>query len=99
MFAEANAALGRRADTAEIVRVQEIPAAATIDEAAHLLRTSRNTVYQLLEAGALRSFSLGRKRLVSGNSIAQLMRDCEQETYAPMCDVGGNKRDAVCAAA
>lgn len=77
--------------SAALVRVQDLPAAATVDETAQLLRTSRSTVYGLFETGELKSFSLGRKRLVSGASIAQLMRDREQESYTPTCEVAGSK--------
>jgi excisionase family DNA binding protein len=76
-----------QAEAAPIVRVQEVPAAATVDETAHVLRTSRNTVYSLLDSGELRSFTLGRKRLVVGDSIAALIRKREQPTYMPTCRV------------
>ena len=76
------------------VHVEAIPAAATVVEAAHLLRSSRSRIYELMEQGELRSFSLGRKRLISGESIAALIRAREHQVYTPTCTVAA----ATCAA-
>ena len=83
----------------QLFQVQQIPVAATVDEAAHLLRTSRSRVYELLEANELRSFLLGRKRLVCGESIAALMREREQHAYAATCEVMTMKCQPACAPA
>jgi excisionase family DNA binding protein len=70
----------------DLIRVQEIPVAASVDEAAHLLRICRTNVYPLIAAGELKSFILGRRRLITGESIARLMRSRQQAEYTPTCD-------------
>ncbi len=66
------------------LRVMEIPPANTIEEAAVILRyRSPTVIYTLLEAGELRSSVVGGKRLITGESIAELLRKGEQQVYAP----------------
>lgn len=65
------------------LRVQEIPPANTVEEAAVWLRfKSPTTVYSLLEDGKLKSIVIGGKRLVTGASIIELLHASEQQTYA-----------------
>lgn len=54
-------------------RVYEIP------DAARVLGISEDALRQRIMAGALRSFRLGRRRLVSGNALRELLSDHEQE--------------------
>lgn len=43
----------------------------SIDEAITYLRTSRPTLYQMIERGELRTFTQGRRRYVPGSEIAR----------------------------
>ena len=42
----------------------------TVEETMHRLRISRMTVYRLINSGELRSLTIGRRRLVSEQAIA-----------------------------
>lgn len=65
------------------IRVQEIPAAVTIPDAGKLLGLkSPVPVYSLLREGKLRSTIVRSKRLITGESIAEVLRSGEQETYS-----------------
>lgn len=64
--------------------VMVIPALSTIPEAASILRfKSPTSVYEMLEAGKLRSSVIGGKRLIVGQSIVELLRESEQQEYSP----------------
>ncbi|MBX9905510.1 MAG: hypothetical protein K2Y31_14245 [Burkholderiales bacterium] len=65
------------------IRVQEIPAAVTILDAGKLLGLkSPVPVYSLLREGKLRSTIVRSKRLITGESIAELLRSGEQAVYS-----------------
>lgn len=65
-----------------VLRVQEIPPAATIETTGKILNlTSPASIYELLRSGKLRSIVIGGKRLISGESIVALLRESEQKTY------------------
>lgn len=49
------------------------PLAVTIRDAGRLLSLGRTSVYELLESGVLSSFRVGRRRLVTYESIARLV--------------------------
>ena len=51
-----------------------IPDALTVPEAMSKLRCSRSFLYKLIREGELRSYSIGRKRLIDANSLARLFR-------------------------
>jgi excisionase family DNA binding protein len=67
-------------------RVQEIPISNTVKQAAALLQVGITTVYGLLQTGELKGFSLGRKRLITGESIAELLRVRVQAGYERLGD-------------
>jgi excisionase family DNA binding protein len=71
----------------DLVRVTEIPATATVEEAAQILRCSRAKTYSLLAAGELDSYTIDRRRIITGASIAALIRRRMQSAYAPTCAV------------
>jgi len=65
-------------------RVQEIPVNATVEETAFILRfRSPIKIYELLEAGRLRSVVIDGRRTITGESIAELLQASQQHTYAP----------------
>lgn len=45
-----------------------------IPEAATCLRCGRSTVYELLKAGEIRAIKIGRRRLVTHESIVEFVR-------------------------
>jgi excisionase family DNA binding protein len=47
---------------------REFPAVSTVHEACDLLKLSRVTLYKLIGADRLRTFKIGRKRLISGEA-------------------------------
>jgi hypothetical protein len=64
--------------------VQEIPPVVTNSEAMSILRIkSEASLYKLFASGKLRRIIIGQKPNVSGQSIAELLRESEQQTYAP----------------
>lgn len=56
------------------------PGAFMIDEFAKAYRIGRSTVYELFDSGALRSFYVGRRRLISFEAAENWRRACEAET-------------------
>lgn len=56
--------------------VEEVPVAVvllTVEQAADALAVGRSTVYQLLEAGALRSVRIGRCRRIPVDALDELV--------------------------
>jgi excisionase family DNA binding protein len=51
-----------------------------IEEAHTVMRVSRQTFYDEVNAGRLRTFMVGRRRLVSVEAIRDWIRDCELAT-------------------
>lgn len=47
----------------------------TVDEAAERLRVSRWTVYNLIRSNQLRTFKIGRRRLVPASAIAECLNE------------------------
>ncbi|MFC9973489.1 helix-turn-helix domain-containing protein [Spirillospora sp. NPDC127200] len=47
----------------------------TVDEAAERLRVSRWTIYNLIRSGQLRTFKLGRRRLVPAAALAECLEE------------------------
>lgn len=57
---------------------QNLPVLVTINEAAARLRVSRDTVYRLLQAGALPSLTIGRARRISVAALDTFITEHEQ---------------------
>ena len=55
----------------------------TIPDTCEVLNTSRATVYDEINAGRLRSFTIGRRRYVSREAIADYIREREGEADLP----------------
>jgi excisionase family DNA binding protein len=68
------------------MRVQEIPATNTVPEACKILNTGRKGLYELLACGELDSYIRGKKRLITGDSIARHLERHMQAGYAPIMD-------------
>jgi excisionase family DNA binding protein len=49
-----------------------VPLSLTVQEAAYELRCSTRHVYNLIERGAIKSFTLGRSRRITTSSIQKL---------------------------
>lgn len=47
----------------------------TVDEAAERLRVSRWTLYTLIRSNQLRTFKIGRRRLVSADALAECINN------------------------
>ena len=58
------------------------PGAFTIDEFAKTYRIGRSTVYEALASGELRSFHVGRRRLISFEAAADWQRTLEAKPKA-----------------
>lgn len=54
------------------------PPVLRVEEAAELLRIGRSAAYDLIRTGQLRSFKLGRRRLVPREAIAEIITDLER---------------------
>lgn len=52
----------------------------TIPEAIEALRTSRNTLYQEIAAGRLRTYAVGRRRYISAEAIREYIAAREAES-------------------
>lgn len=50
-----------------------MPALMSIEEAATHLNVSRSTVYRLMESGQLRNKKIGRRNLITAESIAAFL--------------------------
>lgn len=48
----------------------------SVEEAARVLRVSRDTTYELLRSGQLRSMKVGRRRLIPAIAIHEYIRTC-----------------------
>lgn len=55
----------------------------TIAEARALLRIGHQTIYNELNAGRLGSYTVGRRRYITGDSILAYIRAREAESVAP----------------
>lgn len=53
------------------------PGAFSISEFAEAFKIGRSTVYDLLDAGKIRSFYVGRRRLISFTAAQEWQRKCE----------------------
>ena len=53
--------------------VTDPPRCLRVEEAAQLLRVGRSTVYDLIRSGRLRSFKLGRRRLVPVDAVEAMI--------------------------
>lgn len=56
------------------------PGAFTIDEFAKTYRIGRSTVYEALTSGELRSFHVGRRRLISYEAATEWQRSLENRS-------------------
>ncbi len=66
----------------------------TIPELAQALRVSVPYVYKLINAGELRSFARGRRRLVSRSAALEFIEQAEAETVLPADSRYGRQREA-----
>lgn len=57
------------------------PGAFTIEEFARTYRIGRSTVYELLDSGALRSFHVGRRRLISFRAAEEWQLNLESNQH------------------
>ncbi len=57
--------------------------AVTVDEAARTIKISRPSIYVELNSGRLRSFTLGRRRLISVKALQEWIAAREHETLTP----------------
>jgi excisionase family DNA binding protein len=48
----------------------------SVEEAARVLRVSRDTTYELLRSGQLRSMKVGRRRLIPAIAIHEYIHTC-----------------------
>ena len=53
--------------------------AVTVDEAARTVKISRPTIYTEINSGRLRSFTLGRRRLISVKALQEWIAARERE--------------------
>ena len=51
----------------------------SIQEAAKILGLSRQSVYNELNAGRLKSYKVGKRRFISSQALSQYVRDREAE--------------------
>jgi len=58
------------------------PELLSIGQAAHRLGVGRTALYALITAGRLRSIRIGRRRLIPGDSLAELATPTKQRTGA-----------------
>lgn len=58
----------------ESVATGEQPLIYGVEEAARVLRISRDTTYELLRSGQLRSIKVGRRRLIPAVAIHEYIR-------------------------
>jgi excisionase family DNA binding protein len=56
------------------------PGAFTIDEFAKTFRIGRSTVYEILDSGELKSFHVGRRRLISFSAADEWQRMLEEKS-------------------
>jgi excisionase family DNA binding protein len=52
----------------------------SIEQTMEALNLSRNTVYLEIAAGRLRTYKVGRRRMVSRDALTQFVRDRESES-------------------
>ncbi len=57
--------------------------AVTVDEAARITKISRPSIYAELNSGRLRSFALGRRRLISVRALKDWIAERERDTSTP----------------
>jgi excisionase family DNA binding protein len=53
----------------------------SVAEAAAVLGIGRSLAYEMVGRGELRSFTIGRRRLVSADAIAELVAELESQQY------------------
>jgi excisionase family DNA binding protein len=58
------------------------PVLLTVEEAAEALALGRTKVYELLDAGALRSIKIGRARRIPVEALHEFVRRTESQTTA-----------------
>ena len=54
----------------------------SIPQAMDALNISRNTIYLEIKAGRLKTFTVGRRRMVSRDAMERYVKDREEETAA-----------------
>jgi excisionase family DNA binding protein len=57
----------------------EPPRCLRVEEAAHLLQVGRTTAYDLIRSGRLRSFKVGRRRLVPRDAVEAMISESAGE--------------------
>jgi len=65
-----------------------------INEAIKAMRVSRQTVYDEINAGRLRTFTIGRRRLVSVEAIHDWIKAHEGKTNPASKNLRANTKDA-----
>ena len=60
-------------------QLDEGPRAFSVSEVSRRLGISRDSTYQLINSGRLRSVSLGRRRVVSATALAELLDATEED--------------------
>lgn len=51
----------------------------SVDDVVRLLGTNRSAIYKAISSGQLRSFKIGRRRLISRRAIKEYIRTLEEE--------------------
>lgn len=59
--------------------ITEPPRCLSVEDAARLLNVGRSTAYDLIRSGRLRSFKIGRRRLVPREALEVLIADLAEE--------------------
>ncbi|MCG7939504.1 MAG: helix-turn-helix domain-containing protein [Candidatus Thiodiazotropha lotti] len=54
----------------------------TVNEAMEILRSSRATVYALINSGRLRSFKIGNRRYIRSSAISAFIDSAEKDSAA-----------------
>jgi len=60
-------------DSHGLTSIEELPLALTVLEAGAVLRIGRNTVYELVRCGRLRSLKIGRNIRIPRDAIAEFL--------------------------
>ena len=69
--------------TSKVSPVELQPLAYDVAAAGRIAGLGRSTLYEEITAGRLRSFTVGRRRLVSHDALTAWVRDREAEATAP----------------
>lgn len=86
------AALARKPPSAALTVDGTARVSLTMEEAAEALGVSRAYAYRLLESGELRTFTLGRRRLVSVDALRALIAKREHQPTASDVDPAASER-------